>query len=195
MSEILFLVKYGEIALKKRNRGAFVRRLKDSIHAKLPALQFDVYETFHRVFVRCGLQDRDAVAEALSRTFGIVSFCETLRVKTDMTQVEQAAVRLAGEYVAAGKGMRFKAEVRRAEKTFPHTSYEIACRVGDVLLARFPGLAVDVHTPDWVLSIEIREYAYLYGPSTRGPYGLPGAAPDGDSCSSPAESTHRWPAG
>jgi thiamine biosynthesis protein ThiI len=176
VSEILFLVKYGEIALKKRNRGAFVRRLKDSIHAKLPALQFDVYETFHRVFVRCGLQDRDAVAEALSRTFGIVSFCETLRVKTDMAQIEQAALQLAGEYVAAGKGMQFKAEVRRAEKTFPHTSYEIACRVGDLLLERFPGLSVNVHTPDWVLSIEIREYAYLYGPSARGPYGLPGGS-------------------
>ena len=176
MSEILFLVKYGEIALKGRNRGAFVRRLKDSVHAKLPALQFDVYETFHRVFVRCALQDRDAVADALSRTFGIVSFCETLRVKTDMAQIEQAAAQLAGEYVAAGKGMKFKAEVRRAEKTFPHTSYEIACRVGDLLLERFPGLAVDVHTPDWVLSIEIREYAYLYGPSTRGPYGLPGGS-------------------
>jgi thiamine biosynthesis protein ThiI len=176
VSEILFLVKYGEIALKKRNRGAFVRRLKDSIHAKLPALQFDVYETFHRVFVRCGVQDREAVAEALSRTFGIVSFCETLRRKTDIADIERAAVDLAGEYVAAGKGMKFKAEVRRAEKTFPLTSYEIACRVGDLLLERFPGLKVDVHAPDWVLSIEIREHAYLYGPSTRGPYGLPGGS-------------------
>ncbi len=176
MSEILFLIKYGEIALKKRNRGAFVRRLKDSIHAKLPALQFDVHETFHRVFVRCDVQDRDAVADALARTFGIVSFCETLRVKTDISQIELAAVELAGEYVAAGKGMKFKAEVRRAEKTFPLTSYEIACRVGDLLLDRFPGLKVDVHSPDWVLSIEIREHAYLYGPSTRGPYGLPGGS-------------------
>jgi thiamine biosynthesis protein ThiI len=176
VSEILFLVKYGEIALKKRNRSAFVRRLKDSIHAKLPALQFDVYETFHRVFVRCGAQDREAVAEALARTFGIVSFCETLRVETDISQIELASVELAGGYVAAGRGTRFKAEVRRAEKTFPLTSYEVACRVGDVLLDRFPGLKVDVHSPDWVLSIEIREHAYLYGPSTRGPYGLPGGS-------------------
>ncbi len=72
--------------------------------------------------------------------------------------------------------MKFKAEVRRAEKTFPLTSYEIACRVGDLLLDRFPGLKVDVHSPDWVLSIEIREHAYLYGPSTTGPYGLPGGS-------------------
>jgi tRNA uracil 4-sulfurtransferase len=176
MSEILFLIKYGEIALKKRNRGAFVRRLKDSIHAKLPDLPFDVYETFHRVFVRCNESDRDAVAGALERTFGIVSFCEALRVKTEITAIEQAAAVLAGSYVAAGMGMKFKAEVRRAEKTFPLTSYEIACRVGDILLDKYPGLKVDVHTPDWVLSIEVREHAYLYGPSTRGPYGLPGGS-------------------
>ena len=176
MSEILFLVKYGEIALKKRNRGAFVRRLKDSIHAKLPELLFDVYETFHRVFVRCNSVDRDAVAGALERTFGIVSFCEAVRVKTEISEIEKAAAALAESYVSAGMGMKFKAEVRRAEKTFPFTSYEIACRVGDLLLARFPGLRVDVHAPDWVLSIEIREHAYLYGPSTRGPYGLPGGS-------------------
>jgi thiamine biosynthesis protein ThiI len=176
VSEVLFLVKYGEIALKKRNRGAFVRRLKDSIHAKLPALSFDVHETFHRVFVRCDSEDRAAVAEALERTFGIVSFCEAVRVKTEIAAIEQASAALAGSYLSAGMGMKFKAEVRRAEKTFPLTSYEVACRVGDLLLSRFPGLKVDVHTPDWVLTIEIREYAYLYGPSTRGPYGLPGGS-------------------
>jgi len=176
VSETLFLVKYGEIALKKRNRGAFVRRLKDSIHAKLPELPFDVHETFHRVFVRCRAVDRQAVAGALERTFGIVSFCEAVRVKTGITEIEEAAAVLAESYLSAGMGMKFKAEVRRAEKAFPFTSYEVACRVGDLLLARFPGLKVDVHSPDWVLSIEIREYAYLYGPSTRGPYGLPGGS-------------------
>jgi len=176
MSEILFLVKYGEIALKKRNRGAFIKRLKDSIHERLPDLRFEVTDTFQRVFVRCSGKDRDAVATALARTFGIVSFCETVRVPADIASVEAAAEGLARSYVDAGKGSRFKAEVRRAEKSFPLTSYEIACRVGDLLLSRFPGLKVDVHEPDWVITIEMRECAYLYGPSTRGPYGLPGGS-------------------
>jgi tRNA uracil 4-sulfurtransferase len=176
VSEILFLVKYGEIALKKRNRGAFLKRLKESIHEKLPDLHFEVTDTFQRVFVRCAEQDRQAVADALARTFGIVSFCETLRVPPEISAVEAAAEGLARSYIAAGRGSRFKAEVRRAEKTFPLTSYEIACRVGDLLLSKFPQLKVDVHQPDWVITIEMREYAYLYGPSTRGPYGLPGGS-------------------
>lgn len=173
MSENLFLIKYGEIALKKRNRGAFVRSLKDSIHARLPDLPFSVTDTWHRVFVRCQPEDKERVAQALERTFGVVSFCEALRVPREMEAVEEAAVRLAGQLLSQGKGRRFKAEVRRAEKAFPLTSYEIACRIGDILCERFPELVVDVHTPDWILNVEIREHAYLYGPETGGPYGLP----------------------
>jgi thiamine biosynthesis protein ThiI len=173
MTDDLFLVKYGEIALKKRNRGAFVKSLKDSIRAKLPELQFSVYETFHRVFVRFPPEHEEVIAAALARTFGVVSFCKAVRVQNEMTVIETAAGDLAAGFMAEEMGKRFKVEVRRADKGFPLTSYEIACRIGDLLLARFPELTVDVHTPDWVLNIEIREYAYLYGPSSDGPYGLP----------------------
>jgi thiamine biosynthesis protein ThiI len=173
MSETLFLVKYGEIALKKRNRPAFVKSLKESIRAKLPGREFSVHETFHRVFVRCSSADTSDVASALSRTFGVVSFCEAVRTPTEIGAIETASIALAKSYIAAGMGVRFKAEVRRAEKTFPLTSYEVACRVGDVLLTQFPELKVDVHNPQWVLFVEIREYAYLYGPSSSGPFGLP----------------------
>ncbi len=176
MSETLFLVKYGEIALKKRNRPTFVKRLKESIRAKVPGLGFSVHDTFHRVFVQCDSADRDAISAALARTFGVVSFCEAVRSPVDIAAIEAHALSLARGYIAAGLGTRFKAEVRRAEKSFPLTSYEIACRIGDALLTEFPQLKVDVHTPAWVLSVEIREYAYLYGPSTAGPYGLPGGS-------------------
>lgn len=173
MRETLFLVKYGEIALKKRNRGAFVKALKDSIREKLPDLAVSVYETWHRVYVRFNPADREAVASCLSRTFGVVSFCEAVRVPTDIEAVEEAARELARGYLAAGRGARFKAEVRRAEKSYPLTSYQIACRLGDALLAAFPELKVDVNRPDWVLFVEIREHAYLYGPESGGPGGLP----------------------
>ena len=169
----LFLIKYGEIALKKRNRGAFVKSLKESIRAHLPGLSFSVYEAWDRVYVGFSRPDQERIAEALGRTFGVVSFCEALRTSREMSAVEDAAVRLAGKFLTEGKGARFKAEVKRADKSFPLTSYEIACKIGDLLRSRFPELIVDVHTPDWVLTIEIREHAYLYGPQSPGPYGLP----------------------
>jgi thiamine biosynthesis protein ThiI len=172
-SEGLFLIKYGEIALKGRNRGVFVKVLKDSIRARLPDVPFSLTETWHRLFIAFGQSDRDRIAVALGRTFGIVSFCEALRVGKDMHEIERAAVRLVRRFVSEGRGSRFKAEVKRADKSFPLTSYEVACRIGDTLRVGLPGLVVDVHSPDWVLTIEIRERAYLYGPQMKGPYGLP----------------------
>jgi tRNA uracil 4-sulfurtransferase len=173
VSEGLFLVKYGEIALKKRNRGAFVNSLKESIRTKLPSLTLSIHETFHRVFVRFDPTQREAVADALGKTFGVVSFCDAVQVKNDIAAIEAAARRIAEGFIAECRGTRFKAEVRRAEKAFPLTSYVVACRIGEVLLEAFPGLRVDVHTPDWVLNVEIRERTYLYGPSFSGPSGLP----------------------
>jgi tRNA uracil 4-sulfurtransferase len=171
VKDTLFLIKYGEIALKKRNRGSFVRSLKDSVHARLPGVDCSIYETFNRVYLRCAAADKDAVAAALGRTFGIAAFCEAVRVAADIDAIVEASLRMAESFLP--RGARFKAEVRRAEKAFPFTSYEIACRIGDAVRRRFPQLTVDVHNPDWVLNVEVREYAYLYGPSTGGPYGLP----------------------
>ena len=129
-------------------------------------------EAFHRVYVRCLPENAQPVAAALARTFGIVSFCEAVQCDLDMAAIESVALALGESYLGR-RGNRFKVEVRRAEKRFPLTSYEIACRLGDALLERFPELKVDVHSPHWVLFVEIRECAYLYGPSTDGPYGLP----------------------
>ena len=80
---------------------------------------------------------------------------------------------MAESLLEQGPGNRFKIEARRSDKSFFLTSYEIACRLGDVLRARFPELMVDLHHPDWTLNVEIREAAYLYGPETKAPGGLP----------------------
>ena len=67
--------------------------------AKLPDLSFTVYETFHRVFVRFQQENREAISGALSRTFGVVSFDETLRVGLDMAEIEAAACTLAEGFI------------------------------------------------------------------------------------------------
>jgi tRNA uracil 4-sulfurtransferase len=171
--EGLFLVKYGEIALKKGNRGAFLRRLKRSIAAKMPDLEVRITEVWHRLYVMFRAGDEARVRAVLEKTYGIVAFCRAVAVDKDMDAIASAAVTLAEGLIRAGVGTRFKAEVRRADKRFPLRSYQIACRIGDELLARFPQLSVDVHAPQWTVRVEIRERAYVYGPETRGPSGLP----------------------
>jgi thiamine biosynthesis protein ThiI len=173
VSESLFLVKYGEIALKKGNRGTFIKALKDSIRARLPRESAAVWETWHRIYLRCKPETREAIVSHLSKTFGVVSFCETLKTTKDPGAIDEAARTLARQFLDAGLGTRFKIEAKRADKSFPMSSYQIACRLGDFLLRGFPQLKVDVNRPDWVLMVEIRESAYLYGPQTGGPGGLP----------------------
>jgi thiamine biosynthesis protein ThiI len=75
--------------------------------------------------------------------------------------------------LSAAFGPRFKIEARRSDKSFQLDSYGIACRLGQLLRERVPGLVVDLHHPDWVLNVEIRERAYLYGPPAHAPGGLP----------------------
>ncbi len=167
----LFLAKYGEIALKKGNRPAFTRRLRISIQRRLPGAV--VHETWHRVFVECPEEYGPRAAEELARTFGIVSFSEAVAVEKDIALIREAAARLAEAFVAAGRGTTFKLDVRRADKSFPRSSYQLACELGDLIRQRVPGLTVDVHQPGWVMAVEVRERVYLYGPETRGPGGLP----------------------
>jgi tRNA uracil 4-sulfurtransferase len=173
MAESLFLIKYGEIALKKGNRSAFVHRLRQSIAAKMPDLEIRVTDVWHRLYVRCRPEDEAKVQAALEKTYGIVAFCRAVAAEKDMDAIAAATVSLADDLLRAGRGTRFKAEVRRADKDFPLRSYQIACRIGDELTARFPELKVDVHEPQWTVRVEIREKAYVYGPETRGPSGLP----------------------
>jgi thiamine biosynthesis protein ThiI len=173
MSENLFLVKYGEIALKKGNRGAFVKALRKSIKTRLGGEAASVYETWHRIYVRFDPGSRGKVSRALVHSFGVVSFSEALRTEKDPSAIDEAALTLGRAFQASGLGARFKLEVKRADKRFPLTSYQIACRLGDLLKKELPGLIVDVNNPDWVLRVEIRENAYLYGPQSPGPGGLP----------------------
>jgi tRNA uracil 4-sulfurtransferase len=166
----LFLVKYGEVSLKKGNRPTFMRALRLAIRRRLPGSS--VYESWHRIYVECRDGDAPAAAEVLRQTFGLVAYCEAVRAPKEMPAISDAAAALAASFVAR-LGTRFKVEVRRADKRFPLTSYQIACELGDRILRDVPGVQVDVHQPQWVLAVEIREEAYLYGPESPGPGGLP----------------------
>jgi thiamine biosynthesis protein ThiI len=175
MGEALFLAKYGELTLKGENRPQFERRVAQDIRRKLAAGAdgLEIQRQWGRLYVRVAAEQADRAAQALARTFGLVAFSRALCVEKDMAAIEAAAVELAGRLVGEDGGPRFKIEARRTDKSFPLTSYQIACRLGDLLRGRFPQLQVNLTRPDWVLNVEIREAAYLYGPQTAAPGGLP----------------------
>ena len=68
----------------------------------------------------------------------------------------------------------FKADARRADKTFPMTSPELAGEVGAAVLEAMPRIKVDLDHPEVVVRVEIREHgAYIHAGQIKGAGGMP----------------------
>jgi len=167
------LVRYGEIGLKGKNRAGFESALVRNIRTALAGTEgLHVFREHGRVYVK----HHDAsgtVLEKLARIFGIVSFSPVSVSSPDVEAIKNEALK---EAVRAGcrEGTTFKIETRRANKRFPITSPEVSRMVGAYVLEHIPGLNVDVHNPQVLVNIEIRDHeAYIYSTSVDGPGGLP----------------------
>jgi thiamine biosynthesis protein ThiI len=84
--------------------------------------------------------------------------------------------RVAAEYVPQfldGK-RSFKVEAKRSDKSFPLDSMELSREIGGVILSAYPRIKVNVHQPDIVVKVEIREYgAYISAGTFKGAGGMP----------------------
>ena len=169
--ESLFLIQYGELALKGKNKNQFLRRLKANIRSQLADGEAVLSEQKGRLYLQVDHDRAERTRAILSRVFGIHGFAETSRVEKDMSLIRSACVDLAHRQIS--RGTRFKIEARRTDKGFPLSSYKIACDVGDELRRELPELTVDLYHPDWTVHIEIRDAAYLYSSVMRGLGGLP----------------------
>lgn len=168
MSEVV-LARYGEIALKGGNRAHFERALLRQVRRVLPE-GAAIDHRRGRIVIEAPAPATDTLAR-LGRVFGLVSFHPALRVPLDQGAIEAAAVEQAR---AAPAARTFKVEARRANKRFPVRSMELAARCGAAVLRAGLGLRVDVHAPELVIGVEVREdAAYVFGPVTPGPGGLP----------------------
>lgn len=167
------LIRFGEISLKGKNRGYFENMLYTNIKSALAGLPGCRAERTHsRVFVETADNETAEVLARLGKVFGIVSISPVIEVAPDMESIRQAA--LAEVRRLFKPGLTFKVETKRADKGFPLKSPEVSRQVGGFLLKNIPGLSVDVHQPDLLLEIEIREdAAYLFTEKLPGPGGLP----------------------
>lgn len=168
----LLLIKPGEIELKLGNRREFVRRLKDQIHQRLGSIPHLLEEYPGRFFLKCEPRHEAVARFVLEHCPGVNGIAHAFVVDKTPEAIAAAAVEAARE--AAARGARtFKAETRRSDKSFPLDSYGMSATAGEAVCAAIPELAVDVHQPDFVLMLEIRERAYVYASTVPGPRGLP----------------------
>lgn len=190
-----FLIKYGEIGIKGKNRYLFEDALIKQIkYALKDAAAFDVTKQQGRIYVHMlSDYDYDEVAAALTRVFGIVAICPV--VICDDPSWDNLT-KVVGDYIDEAyedKHFTFKVDSRRADKRYPKKSMEISADIGEYLLQRFPEMSVDVHKPDVMLNIEVREKTYIYSKSIKGPAVCRWEPMAGRCFFCPGELTVLWP--
>ena len=171
----ILLIKYAEIGTKGKNRYVFEKMMCKRMRARLkPHGKFEVRREYGRIFVEAFSDyDFDDVMQALGTVFGIVGICP-VRVVEDLTyeSISKAVCEYIGEEYP-DKNFTFKVNARRNNKSFPKTSMELNCDLGADLLNCYQDLKVDVHKPDVLLQVEVRNVAYIYSRIIPGPGGLP----------------------
>lgn len=171
-----FLIKYGEIGVKGKNRYLFEDALMKQIRIALTAVEgeFVVSKELGRIYVDADKDyDEDEVISALTKVFGIVAVCPMVRIEDkDFENLKKAVVEYMDK-VYENKKITFKVDTRRADKNYPGTSETINADLGEAILNAFPEIRVDVRKPDVLLKVEIRRYINIYSLSIPGPGGMP----------------------
>ena len=175
VGEEIFLLKMGEMVLKGLNRRTFEERLMGNARRRLePYGKFRIYSRQSITYVEpkeAGC-DLDGAFETLRRLFGAVGLsrakaCE----KTPEAILETTKTYLRDDLMAA---RTFKVESKRSDKSFPMTSIQLSQFVGGELNEAFPHIQADMHTPEVVVHVEVRDFAaYVHANPTPGAGGLP----------------------
>ncbi len=156
MREVL-QVRFSEIYLKGLNRPYFLRMLVERVKEAVKGVNGRVWLSDSRIYVSDATDTEEALRR-LTKVFGVHSVCRAVELpKVDFPAVMDAAVELM-----RGVTGTFKVEARRSDKRYPMDSPMINAEIGHYLLEKLPALRVDVHNPETVLSVEIRDQAYLY---------------------------------
>ncbi len=171
-----FLIKYAEIGIKGKNRYMFEDALIRQMEYVLKVVEgtFRVTKEQGRIYVQTeGAFDYEETLDALKRVFGIAFICPVVICEDEgFEKLAQDVVEYV-DHVYPDKDRTFKMHVRRAKKTYPGTSMELNAELGGRILEAYPQMKVDVHDPQTLITVEIREKIYIYSESIPGPGGMP----------------------
>ncbi|MGM9625723.1 MAG: tRNA uracil 4-sulfurtransferase ThiI [Eubacteriales bacterium] len=174
MNEII-LCKFGEIVLKGANRKYFESMLLRDVRRRMSLYGQAEVNASQSTITIDPLNadfDLDGAYEEVKKIFGLVGVSRALKVEKSM---EAIAAGLNGWIGAQLAGMKtFKVEAKRSDKQFPLNSPQICDECGGVILSALPRIRVDVHNPDVVVRVEIRDTAaYIHAGQDKGAGGMP----------------------
>ena len=171
----MILCKEGEVVLKGMNKKFFEQKLAQNIRRRLKqygAFRVNVMQSVIYVEPLDDMADVDAAFEALQKVFGIMTLTRAVACEKDKDIITKTAMEyLDGELRAA---RTFKVESKRSDKGFPMTSIELSQYVGGELNEAYDNLDADMHHPDIIVHLEVRDRAaYVHGAPVPGAGGMP----------------------
>lgn len=172
----VLLVKYGEIAIRGKNRYLIENKLIRTIIKRLePYEGYRVYKEQGRLLVvnEAGEFDYDTVIPVVLKILGVTAVCPGVEFEDQSIEsLREHALLHFKEHFPEG-GVTFKVVTRRSDKRYPMTGNEISADVGGYILHNVPNIKVDVHNPQVTLMVELRNNAYVYSKVIKGYGGLP----------------------
>ena len=165
----IILIKYGELTTKSGNRNLFINILYNNIKKALEGYNVRIIKNRVRMFIETD-DNIEEITNILKNIFGIHSIVIAHRVNTNIEEIESKVLDIAKSI----DFKTFKVETDRADKTFAIPSMDFSRKVGALLLKNIDNIKVDVHNPEYLLKIEIREdYTYIYEKEIKASGGYP----------------------
>ncbi|MDR1547648.1 MAG: tRNA 4-thiouridine(8) synthase ThiI [Hungatella sp.] len=171
-----FLIKYAEIGVKGKNRYLFEDALVAQIRHSLKRVDGDfvVSKESGRIYVTAESDyDFDEVIEAFKCIFGIAAICPMVQVEDNGYEDLKKQVLSYVDEFYEDKNFTFKVNTRRGNKKYPVNSEQINRDLGELVLHAFPETKVDVHKPEVMLRVEVRNKINIYSHTIPGPGGMP----------------------
>lgn len=167
------LIRYGELALKKKNRRLFEDKLMQNIRDKVSTFpNVRLHKEPGRLFLELGGHEHEPVLEKCKEVFGLVGFAPAMRVESKLEILQETALVLAESTQETASS--FKVKAKRSNKQFHLDSQELNQKIGGYVLRNTQHLHVNVKKPDLLIHVEVRgEFSYVYGNDILGLGGLP----------------------
>ena len=151
----VILIRFNEIHLKGGNKKYFTKLLYNNIKDALNDYKCKIENIQNRILVR-DFDDETEIINILRFVFGVHSISKAIELDTSVDKINEyiSTIRLNGE--------SFKCDVNRADKSFPIKSNEYEADLGEIVLKNNKDSRVDIHTPDTIIHVDIRENGKTY---------------------------------
>ena len=155
--EKIIIIKYGELSTKKDNKNFFISKLKNNIDVTLKGINHETYYDFGRMFIKTDYIE-DTI-ELLKNVFGIQEIM--IGYKSNDLDIEVIKSNILS-LIKEKEFKTFKVVTKRSNKSYYLESMKINNILGGHILKNVDNISVDVHNPDLLVNVEIRNDEVLF---------------------------------